>query len=164
MNIDASAAFLPENTWFVEGAFHGAYPYQDYTMTLAEKLLLTDEIKDVYSDPAYPQFGFSDNVNMGISFSFDKSKPGYISSDDSYLIIKNLNDIAPVKIMSVTASGLDLKFDAVKSAVILPGKTVKIRFSGDIPDVKAVLTEISVKYAEGASVNTLTRGFTVDNL
>ena len=164
MNIDASAAFLPENTWFVEGAFHGAYPNQDYTMTLIEKLLLTDDIKDVYSDPAYPQFGYSDNVNMGISFGFDKSKTGFLSSDDSCLIIKNLNNVSPVKIMSVTASGLDIKFDAVQSTVILPGKSVKIKFSGDIPKVNATLTEITVKYVEGASVNTLKRGFTVDNL
>ena len=163
MNIDASTAFLPENTWFVEGVFHGAYPNQDYTMTLIEKLLLTDDIEDVYSDPGYPQFGFSDNVNMGISFSFDESKAGFISSDDNCLIIKNLNDIAPVKLLSVTASGLDIKFDAVKSTVILPGKSVKIKFSGSVPDVKAKLTEISVKYVEGASVNTLKRGFTVDN-
>ncbi len=101
---------------------------------------------------------------MGISFSFDESKAGFISSDDNCLIIKNLNDIAPVKILSVTASGLDIKFDAVKTTVILPGKSEKIKFSGSVPEVKAKLTEISVKYVEGASVNTLKRGFTVDNL
>ena len=164
MDIDASAAFLPENTWFVEGAFHGAYPNQDYTMTLIENLILTNDIEDVYSDPVYPQFGFSDNVNMGVRFCFDESQIGYISSDDNAIIIKNLNDVAPVKILSVSASGLDIEFDAIKSTVILPGKSLKIKFSGDIPKVKATLTEITVKYIEGAAVNTLTRGFTVDNL
>ena len=133
-------------------------------MTLIEKLLLTDKIKDVYSDPGYPQFGFSDNVNLGISFSFDKSHIGYVSSDDNAIIIRNLNKVSPVKIMEITASGLDIEFDAVKSTVIRPGKSVKIRFNGDIPDVKSRLTEISVKYVEGLTVNTLTRGFTVDNL
>lgn len=163
MNIDASTAFLPENTWFVEGAFHGAYPNQDYTMTLIEKLLLTDEIKDVHSDSGYPQFGYSDNVNMGIGFGFDKSRPGFISSDDNAIVIKNLNSVSPVKILSVTASGLDIEFDAIKSLTVLPGKSVKIRYKGTVPEVKARRTDITVKYVEGVSVNTLTRGFTVDN-
>ena len=163
MDIDASAAFLPENTWFVERAFHGAYPNQDYTMNLIEKLLLTDDIKNVYSDPAYPQFGYSDNVNMGILFGFDKSQIGFLSSGDSAIVIKNLNNVSPVKILSVTVSGLDLKFDALKSLAVLPGKSVKISFSGNIPAVKAKRTEITVKYAEGASVNTMTRSFTVNN-
>ena len=163
MDIDASTAFLPENTWFVEGAFHGAYYNQEYTKTLMEKLVLTDDIKDVYSDSDYPQFNYSDNVNMGILFCFDKSSPGFISSDDNTIVIRNLNDVAPIKILSVTASGLNIKFDAVKSATVLPGKSVKIRYKGNIPEVKARRTDITVKYAEGVSVNTLTRGFTVDN-
>lgn len=163
MDIDASTAFLPENTWFVEGAFHGGYSCQDYTMALIETLLLTNEIKDVYSDPDFPQFGYSDNVNMGIHFCFDQSQPGYLSSDDNAIIVKNLNKAAPIKVLSVTASDLGLEFDAITSTVILPGKTVKIRCSGDIPEVNAKRTDITVKYAEGASINTLTRGFTVDN-
>ena len=163
MNIDASTAFLPENTWFVEGAFHGAYPNQEYTMTLIEKLLLTDEIKNVYSDSDYPQFGYSDNVNMGIDFSFDKSLPGFISSDDKTIVIKNLNKVTPIKILSVCASGLDIEFDAIKSAAVLPGKCVKIRYRGDIPEVKGKRTDITIKYAEGARLNTMTRSFTVNN-
>lgn len=163
MDIDASTAYLPENTWFLEHAFHGGYSCQDCTVALIEALLLTDDIKDVYSDPDFPQFSYSDNVNMGIQFCFDQSQLGYISSDDNAIIIKNLNKAAPIKILSVTASDLEIKFDALQSTVVLPGKTVKIKFSGDIPKVKAKRTDITVKYAEGASVNTLTRGFTVDN-
>ncbi len=163
MDIDASTAFLPENTWFVERAFHGAYYSQDFTKTLMEKLVLTDDIKDVYSDSAYPQFAYSDNVNLGILFCFDNSRPGYISSDDSEIVIRNLNNVSPIKILSVTASGLDIKFDAIKSLTVLPGKSVKIKYKGVIPEVKAKRTDITVKYAEGVSVNTMTRGFTVDN-
>ncbi|MCR5522343.1 MAG: hypothetical protein K6F64_01720 [Clostridia bacterium] len=163
MDIDASTAFLPENTWFVEGAFHGAYYNQEYSKNLIEKLILTDDIKDVYSDSDYPQFGYSDNVNMGIGFGFDKSRPGFLSSDDSEIVIKNLNNVTPIKILSVTASGLDIKFDAIKSVTVLPGKSVKIKYKGIIPKVKAKRTDITVKYVEGVSVNTLTRGFTVDN-
>ena len=164
MDIDASTAFLPDNTWFIDHAFHGGYAVQDCTVALIEKLLLTDDLKDVYSDPDCPQFSYSDNVNMGIHFCFDESTVGYLSSDDHAIIVKNLNKVAPIKILSVAASGLDLEFDAVKSAVVLPGKSVKIKFSGEIPKVRAKRTDITVKYAEGASVNTLTRGFTVENL
>ncbi|MBR4728465.1 MAG: hypothetical protein IK080_11315, partial [Clostridia bacterium] len=163
MDIDASTAFLPENTWFVESAFHGGYGVQDYTMSLIEKLLFTDEIKDVYSDPAFPQFGYSDNVNLGVWFSFDASQVGYLSSDDHAIEIKNLNKLAPIKVLSVSASGLDLDFDTAKSLLILPGQSVKISFTGEVPAVKAQRTEITVRYMEGFSVNTMTRGFTVDN-
>ena len=100
---------------------------------------------------------------MGIGFGFDKSRPGFLSSDDSEIVIKNLNNVTPIKILSVTASGLDIRFDAIKSLTVLPGKSVKIKFKGEIPEVKAKRTDITVKYVEGVSVNTLTRGFTVDN-
>lgn len=163
MDIDASTAFLPENTWFVEHAFHGGYGVQDYTMNLIEKLLLTDEITDVYSDPAFPQFNYSDNVNLGVLYGFDASQIGYLSADDHAIVIKNLNKLAPIKVLSVTASGLDLDFDAGKSLLVLPGQSVTIPFSGDVPAVKAQRTDITVKYMEGFSVNTMTRGFTVDN-
>ncbi|MCR5151160.1 MAG: hypothetical protein K6B52_08040 [Clostridiales bacterium] len=163
MDIDASTAFLPENTWFVEGAFHGGHSAQDYTVSLVEELLLTDNITDVYSDPAYPQFNYSDNVNMGILFGFDKSQVGYLSSDDSGIFIKNLNKVTPIKVLSVTASDLDIEFSALKSSVILPGKSVTIKFRGDIPQVNAKRTEITVKYLQGASINMVTRVFSVLN-
>lgn len=161
MQVDASSAFLPENTWFAEGAFHGAYANQDYTMALIEELLLTDNIKDVHTDPSYPQFEYSDNINMGVHFAFDKSSAGYISSDDSAIIIRNLNNITPIVVTSVAASGLDIKFCANK--VILPGKSVKIKFTGNIPDVSAKRSDITVRYLEGASKNTSVRGFTVNS-
>ena len=59
--IDASSAYLPENTWFVEGQYHGQYFYEEYTRSLVTKLLFTDEIKDVHSSKAFPQFEFSNN-------------------------------------------------------------------------------------------------------
>ena len=47
MEIDASSAYLPENTWFVDGQYHGQYYYEEYTRSLVTKLLLTDEITDI---------------------------------------------------------------------------------------------------------------------
>ena len=55
MEIDATGCYLPENTWFVEGQYHGQYYYEEYTRKLVTKLLFTDDIKDVYSDPEFPQ-------------------------------------------------------------------------------------------------------------
>lgn len=161
MEVDASTAYLPENTWFVEGAYHGAYPNQDYTMSLIEELLLTDNIRDVHSDSRYPQFEYSDNVNMGIHFKFNNSSAGYISSEDSGIVITNLNKAVPVVVNSITASGLDIKFPSNK--VIFPGQSITVKFKGEIPEVNAKRTDITVRYTEGASVNVDVRGFTVNN-
>lgn len=163
LNIDASTAFLPENTWFVEGAFHGAYCNADYVKTLAEELLFTDNLKDVRSDSRYPQFEYSDSVNMGIRFVFDNSPAGYLSSSDGKMVIKNLNKAAPVRVLSVCASGLDIKFDVKGAKWIMPGESVEIPFTGTVPQITAKRTDITVRYAEGAKIIKDSRSFTVNN-
>lgn len=162
MDIDASTAFMPENTWFVEGAFHGAYCNGTYIMALAEELLFTDNLTDVRSDSRFPQFEYSDNVNMGTRFVFDRSSAGYLSSGDSAIVIGNLNRIAPVKILSVSASGLDIKFDVKNTGWIMPGESAVITFSGEVPEVRAKRTDITVVYAEGLKIIKTERGFTVN--
>lgn len=163
MEIDASTAYLPENTWFIDGAFHGVYMEDPYEMDLIEKLLLTDDIKDVRSDKNFPQFEYSHNVNMGVHFSFDSSSAGYITNNDSALIVTNLNNLVPVKVLSVTAYGADIKFDASLSTIVAPGSSVSIPFTGSLPEKGAVRADITVNYAEGAQLASVTHGFTINN-
>ena len=69
MEIDASYCYLPDNTWFVDGLYHGMTFNEDYTRELAIRLLLTDELTDVFTDPAFPQFRASANMANGSSLS-----------------------------------------------------------------------------------------------
>ncbi len=153
MEIDASSAYLPENTWYVDGQYHGQYYYEEYTRSLVTKLLFTDEIKDVYSNPDYPQFEYSNHASRSIHVKFDKSKTGYLSSADSKLIVENLTSDRSIKIFAVNSDGVDLNFDLADIGTIKAGETAEIPFSGKIPTVGSVAAQITVSYIEFGSLN-----------
>lgn len=164
--VDASSAYLPENTWFVEDQYHGQYYYEEYTRSLVTKLLLTDEITDVYSNPDYPQFEYSNHTYKTIHVKFDNSKTGYLSSKDSALVVENLSTDSPVKILSVVSNGINLDFDSSAAGIIAAGETVKIPFEGEIPKVCATAARITVSYIKIGSLNSLRTfdfAITVDN-
>ena len=57
MEVDASCAYLPENTWFVKDQFHGMYAGDENTFELVKTLLLAEEKADIYTYvPAVPYF------------------------------------------------------------------------------------------------------------
>lgn len=153
MEIDASSAYLPENTWFVEGQYHGQYFYEEYTRSLVTKLLFTDEIKDVHSSPDYPQFEYSDNAYKSIHAKFNSSPSGYLGKEDSKLIIRNLSDENYIRILAVTPYGIDLDFDISGSGMLEPGEEIELSFSGNIPQKSMATAQITVSYAEFGSIN-----------
>lgn len=153
MQIDASAAYLPENTWFIEGQYHGQYFYEDYTRDLVTKLLFTDEIKDVRSSTDFPQFEYSDHSYRNIHAKFDCSLTGYLSGCDNTLKIENLSDKNYIRILSVTASGADFDFDLSGSGVLEPGEKISLGFSGDVPDKGSAVCRVKVCYIEFGSLN-----------
>ena len=54
--VDASTGLLPDHTFYFRDGDHEKTAQNDVVIKLVEKLMLTDEITDVYSDPAFPQF------------------------------------------------------------------------------------------------------------
>ncbi len=132
--IDASCAYLPENTWFIEDQYHGMYAFEEYTMSLIQTLLLTDDIKNVHSDPAYPQFEISQHEYLSVYAKLDKSPSGYATPEDSELIIRNLSSY-PMAINSVTGVDFyDVDFAAFKAGIIRPGEQVSISVKGELKD------------------------------
>ncbi len=57
--VDASTGLLPDTTFYFDGQNHESTARNDIIISLATKLLATDDIKDVYSTPDYPQFNGS---------------------------------------------------------------------------------------------------------
>ena len=57
--VDASTGILCESTFFFKGQNHEATARNDVVMRLAIRILTDDGFKNVYSDPAYPQFNFA---------------------------------------------------------------------------------------------------------
>lgn len=54
--VDASTGLLPDTTFYFDGQNHEQTARNDVIIKLATELLATDNIKSVYSSPAFPQF------------------------------------------------------------------------------------------------------------
>lgn len=165
MNTDISCGYLPDNTWLVEDMFHGMMYKDSYSDSLLEKLLLTDELKDVNSDNNFPQFHANTSPSSGIWAAFDVSKEGFVSSDDTKLTVKNLSSKYKLKITSVKTN-MGLNFDIANTEVINPGETAEIFFDGELLKAGLVKKEIVIDFVLIGSVTPLcerTFNFTVLN-
>lgn len=165
MDIDLSCGYLPYNTWIVDELFHGMTIKDPYAFPLAEKLLLTDEIKDVTSDPNYPQFHASMSRSLGVYAAFNKSADGFLSSDDDYLTVTNLSTRSDMRILSITGN-TGLCFDYADSGVIPPGGSVKIPVSGQLDEESFIKKEVTITYAASDNITPLgerTLNFTLMN-
>lgn len=101
MTVDASTAYMPDNTWFVNGLFHGMTYWDNYTRVLLMKLLLTDDLTDVYSDSAYPQFRYTSNPSSTVYFEFENGAPGYIDGNSGMLRVTNVCKESKVRLTAV---------------------------------------------------------------
>ncbi|MBR6532116.1 MAG: hypothetical protein IKT61_06405 [Clostridia bacterium] len=147
MELDASTAYLPDNTWFVDGLFHGMTYKDNYTRVLMMTLLLTDDITDVYSDPAYPQFKYSTNASHTVHASFDGCAEGIVSGGTDKLRVMNTSANSTVRIAAIECDGLELEFDLNPLLDIAPGETLEIPFKGEIPAVSDTVVSVTVYYA-----------------
>ncbi|MCR5485859.1 MAG: hypothetical protein K6F09_09725 [Clostridiales bacterium] len=146
MEIDASAAYLPEDTWFIKGQCHGCYPNDPYSLSLIEKLLFANEKTDIYTYPEYPQFNTSRCPHYGVYAEFDSSKPGYLGEKDKALVITNISS-KKVTVTDVSFDGADISFKLPKKAVVLePGKSVTVEFTGDVPKATAKHATVTVNF------------------
>jgi len=145
MTVDASAAYLPDNTWFVSGLFHGMEYKDPYSAGLLLKLLLTDDITSVYCDPAYPRFHATTNVSTGVFAAFDASPDGFVGATDSMLNITNLSAKYRVKILRVD-SGLGLRFDVSRTGCLAPGESVRVAWTGTMPAVSKTCRSLTVSF------------------
>ncbi|MBQ8027440.1 MAG: hypothetical protein IJ261_04915 [Clostridia bacterium] len=57
--VDASTGLLPDTTFYFDGQNHESTARNDIIISLATRILATDDIKNVYSTPDYPQFNGS---------------------------------------------------------------------------------------------------------
>ncbi len=156
MTIDASTGYMPDNTWFVSGLFHGMTYWDEYTRELLMLLTLTDEIKDVYSDERFPQFHASSNPSNAVSAQFDKSVEGYLSGDDTCLILKNLTEQdRTLLIKSVVCDCGDIYFAVKPFTVLRQGETVEIPLRGNVPEKSNTRVNVTVSYTSFGSVTPL---------
>ena len=147
MEIDASTAYLPDNTWFVDGLFHGMTYKDNYTRVLMMTLLLTDEITDVYSDADYPQFKYSTNASHTVHAAFNGCDEGILSSKAESLVVTNVCANSNVRIIAVECDGAELQFDVDPGVKLLPGENIEIGFTGELPALSDTVVNVTVYYA-----------------
>ncbi len=126
--VDATCAYLPENTWFINGQYHGQAAYDSYSLSLLLKLLLTDDIKDIYSDPDYPQFEIAQCPVDAVYAKFTNTVSGRFNSKTDTLLIRNISKEHTLVIRSLSADGVNFEID--KKATVAPGEELLIPCSG----------------------------------
>ena len=146
MAIDASTAYLPQHTFFVENLYHGMTYKDTYTEELLRTLLLTNEIQDVHSDCRYPQFHATTNKSHAVFAAFNNSTEGFASKNDTKLIIRNLSEKYPLRLLGVEARGVDLTVNALKSKWLKPGKSLELSFKGTLPQVSGKAFDLVIDY------------------
>lgn len=131
MEIDASTAYLPDSTWFVDGLFHGMTYWDEYSRELMYILLLTEDIDSVWDDPDYPQFHAATNSCYTVEGAFDSSSNGYLTADDSAFIIRNLSKEHYLQVTSIMALDLPVEISLPKK-ILAPGEsaTLKVTWTG----------------------------------
>lgn len=127
-DIDASCAYLPENTWFVNGQFHGMCPWDRYTRNFYLTFFFTDRITDVYSDKEFPQFDLGQNPANGLYVKFDRSPSGFHTVKDTALTVESLSEQYDTEIISVKADGIDVDLSSCSGTVLKVGESCKIKF------------------------------------
>lgn len=145
MTVDASTAYLPEHTWFIENYYHGMTAMDEYTYSLMQKLLLSDESYDVHSFEEYPQFHATTNASHTVFADFNGKAEGYVSSEDTALTVTNLSKESTVLVNAVTVSGLDIEFNFIPF-ILEPGASKEIGFDGEIPELSLKNFEVTVTY------------------
>ena len=146
MTIDASTAYLPDNTWFVNGLFHGMTFWDNYSRELMMTLLFTDNITDVYSDPDYPQFKDTTNPSAAVYAQFGGCMPGEINGEANSLVVTNCCWENDVRLLAVACDGVDLDVKVNPFVKLAPGESVELEFEGDIPEVSGKAANITVYY------------------
>jgi len=165
MTIDASTAYMPDNSWFVNGLFHGMTFWDYYSRELMMTLLLTDNITDVYSDPDFPQFKDTTNPSSAVYASFEGCEAGEINGDTKHLIITNCCWENDVSLSAIYCDGIDLSVKINPFKKLAPGESIALDFKGEIPEVSGAAASITVYYtmATITPVGYRTQYFTINN-
>ncbi len=84
--VDASTGLLPDTTFYFDAQNHEKTARNDIIISLATRLLATDDIEDVYSTPDYPQFNARRDPRALINTYIPTAKeidPSTLSAEDA---------------------------------------------------------------------------------
>lgn len=146
MTCDLSTAYLPDDTWVINGLYHGMVYKDDFTREIIINGVLNDKYDNVYSSPDYPQFHYTTNPSNTVLASFDSSVEGFVSTEDTKLIISNECKENRVKIIAVTFDGCDLEVNLNGAEALNPGEKLELTVSGTLPEKSKTIITATVTY------------------
>lgn len=147
MCIDVSCGYLPDQTWIVNGMFHGNTWKDAYCRELCKKLFFSSERLDVTSFAEYPQFRYSSSLNYSVFATLDHSPQGYWSGEDTALTVTNLSQKYNMRLISISVEGIDAAFDLKKPVSLAPGGSCTVPLRGSIPAVSLTTADITLNYS-----------------
>lgn len=124
--VDATTGLLPCTTWYFKGQAHELLPYNDVALELAIHAMVDNNIKDVYSNPAYPQFNngrLTNTTNLYISTWEEADKSGIpeekaLAVETAIAKVKALDEETIVDIEAWTAAETELGEALYKAGLI----------------------------------------------
>lgn len=153
MDIDASTGYLPFSTWYIEGLYHGMTFKDPYVTDLMTKLLFTERLSDVNADENYPQFKASTSNSLAVYARFNNSKCGYLTKEDTTLVVTNTSNKYSLKLASVSSPDCaDIKFPSLYSKFLAPGESCEIKLLGTVPEVSLKNIDIIIDYVQVGSI------------
>lgn len=166
MEVDASTAYLPEQTWYIKGLYHGMTLKSDYGEALITQLMFSDELASIYTYEEFPQFHADSNRCQTVTAYFNNSVEGYVSSADNKLVVENCSKKHELRLISISCDGMDIKFENSFNTVIPVGGKVEIGFTGEIPQTSNALAHVTVNCVSIGAVTPFvsrTLDFTIKN-
>lgn len=146
MASDLSTAYLPDDTWVINGLYHGMVYKDDFTREIIINGVLNDKYENVYSSPDYPQFHYTSNPSHAVLGAFDSSVEGFAGKDDTKFVIKNVCKEDRVKILAVEFDGCDFSVNLKNTPVLNPGESLELDITGTLPNVSKKLITATVTY------------------
>lgn len=166
MASDLSTAYLPDDTWVINGLYHGMVYKDDFTREIIINGVLNDKYENVYSSPDYPQFHYTSNPSHTVHAAFDSSVEGFVGKNDTKFVIKNVCKEDRVKILAVKFDGCDLSVNLKSTPVLNPGESLELDITGTLPNVSKKLITATVTYISLDSITPFgqrTFSYTVNN-
>ncbi len=165
MTIDASVGYLPDNTWYVNGLYHGMTNWDYYTRELSSILLLTDNINSVYSDKDYPQFRDTTNPSHAVYAQFKGCEPGEINGETTSLVVTNCCWINELSLSAIICDGMNISVKVDPMKKLAPGESIELPIKGELPVGSGSVKNLTIYYTMPTitPLGSRTQYFTVNN-
>ena len=126
-SLDLTNAYLPETTWVFYGQMHGQNYWDSRARALTVRLLTSDEIEDVHTDPAFPQFCENAMAVSDVSLTLKGHPASVLRPADGAVtaVLENHTARHAVRIRAIEADGVPYTFSDTQM-LLLPGKSAEI--------------------------------------